>query len=221
MQYLMMITFNQVSKRYPGGFEALSEVNFSLEKAEMAFLTGHSGAGKSTLLKLIAMLEAPSSGQIVVNGVQLNQLKKRDIPGYRSGLGITFQSPYLLNDRSVFYNVALPLQIQGCTPQMIAKRVPAALDMVGLLNKEKMWPSQLSGGEQQRVGIARAVVHKPALLLADEPTGNLDPALSAEVMKLFAQFNQVGVAVLIATHDLALIAGMKHRIVMLKGGRTC
>lgn len=217
----MMITLNQVSKRYPGGFEALSQVDFSVEKSEMAFLTGHSGAGKSTLLKLIAMLEMPSSGQIVVNGVQLNQLKKRDIPGYRSSLGITFQSPYFLNDRTVFDNVALPLQIQGIAPQMIVKRAHAALDMVGLLNKAKLRPSNLSGGEQQRVGIARAVVHKPALLLADEPTGNLDPELSSEVMKLFAQFNQVGVAVLVATHDLALIAGMKHRIVMLKGGRIC
>jgi cell division transport system ATP-binding protein len=217
----MMITFNQVSKRYPGGFEALSEINFSLERGEMAFLTGHSGAGKSTLLKLIAMLELPSSGQIVVNGVRLNQLAKRDVPGFRCTLGITFQSPHLLNDRSVFDNVALPLQIQGVAPQMISKRVHAALDMVGLLNKEKLLPMNLSGGEQQRVGIARAVVHKPALLLADEPTGNLDPSLSADVMKLFAQFNQVGVGVLIATHDLALIASMKHRIVMLKGGRLC
>jgi cell division transport system ATP-binding protein len=217
----MMITFSQVSKRYPGGFEALSEINFSLERGEMAFLTGHSGAGKSTLLKLIAMLELPSAGQIIVNGVRLNQLNKRDIPSFRCTLGITFQSPHLLNDRSVFDNVALPLQIQGVAPQMIAKRVHAALDMVGLLNKEKLLPVNLSGGEQQRVGIARAVVHKPALLLADEPTGNLDPSLSAEVMKLFSQFNQVGVGVLIATHDLALIAGMKHRIVMLKGGRTC
>ena len=221
MRFLMMITFNQVSKRYPGGYEALSQVDFSLEKGEMAFLTGHSGAGKSTLLKLIAMLELPSSGQIIVNGVRLNQLKKRDISTYRSSLGITFQSPYLLNDRTIFDNVALPLQIQGVAPQTIAKRAHAALDMVGLLNKEKMLPIHLSGGEQQRVGIARAVVHKPILLLADEPTGNLDPALSAEVMKLFAQLNQVGVGVLVATHDLALIAGMKHRIVMLKGGRIC
>lgn len=217
----MMITFNQVSKRYPGGFEALNQVNFSLDKGEMAFLTGHSGAGKSTLLKLIAMLELPSSGQIEVNGVCLNKLKKRDIAKYRSNLGITFQSPHLLNDRTVFANVALPLQIQGVAPQMISKRVNAALDMVGLLKKEKMLPIHLSGGEQQRVGIARAVVHKPALLLADEPTGNLDPDLSADVMNLFAQFNQVGVAVLVATHDLALIAGTRHRIVMLKGGRIC
>ena len=217
----MMITFNQVSKRYPGGYEALSGVNFSLEQGEMAFLTGHSGAGKSTLLKLIAMLELPSSGQIIVNGMHLNQIRKRDIPQFRCTLGITFQSPHLLNDRSVFDNVALPLHIQGVAPQMIAKRVHAALDMVGLLSKEKLLPLHLSGGEQQRVGIARAVVHKPALLLADEPTGNLDPALSSEVMKLFAQFNQVGVGVLVATHDLALIAGMKHRIVMLKEGSVC
>jgi cell division transport system ATP-binding protein len=221
MRFLMMILFNQVSKRYPGGFEALSQVDFSLEKGEMAFLTGHSGAGKSTLLKLIAMLEKPTSGQIIVNGVRLNKLKKRDVSYFRSSLGITFQSPHLLNDRSVFDNVALPLQIQGEAQPMITKRVHAALDMVGLLNKEKIKPIHLSGGEQQRVGIARAVVHKPALLLADEPTGNLDPSLSAEVMKLFAQLNQVGVAVLVATHDLALIAGMKHRIVMLKGGHIC
>lgn len=220
-QFLMMIKFDQVTKRYPGGFEALSQVNFSLQKGEMAFLTGHSGAGKSTLLKLIAMLEVPSSGQIVINGVRLNQLKKNDIAAHRSSLGITFQSPNLLNDRTVFDNVALPLQIQGLTPPMITKRVHAALDMVGLLNKEKMLPVHLSGGEQQRVGIARAVVHKPALLLADEPTGNLDPSLSSEIMKLFEQFNQVGVSILIATHDLALIAGLKHRIVMLKGGRMC
>lgn len=217
----MMIKFEQVSKRYPGGFEALSQVNFTLGKGELAFLTGHSGAGKSTLLKLIAKLETPTAGQMIVNGVQLNQLKKRDIAGYRSGLGITFQSPNLLTDRTVFDNVALPLQIRGTSPVMIAKRVHAALDMVGLLNKEKMLPLHLSGGEQQRVGIARAVVHKPALLLADEPTGNLDPGLSSEIMKIFEQFNQVGVSILIATHDLALIAGMKHRIVMLRSGRLC
>ncbi len=217
----MMIEFNQVSQRYPGGYEALGQVDFSLGKGEMVFLTGHSGAGKSTLLKLVAMLQQPSSGQIIVNGVRLNQLKKRDIPEFRSRLGITFQAPQLLNDRTVFDNVALPLHVQGFSPQVIAKRVRAALDRVGLLRQEKMLPIYLSGGEQQRVGIARAVVHKPALLLADEPTGNLDPALSAEVMSLFQQFNQAGVSVLVATHDLALIAGMKHRIVMLKGGRVC
>lgn len=219
--HYLMITFDQVSKRYPGGFEALSQVNFSMQKGEMVFLTGHSGAGKSTLLKLIALLEWPSSGQLTVNGLRLNHLKKRDVATHRSQLGITFQSPYLLNDRTVFDNVALPLQIQGMASPMITKRTHAALDMVGLLSKEKMLPIHLSGGEQQRVGIARAVVHKPALLLADEPTGNLDPKLSAEIMMIFEQFNKVGVSILIATHDLALIAGMKHRIVMLKGGRMC
>jgi cell division transport system ATP-binding protein len=221
VQYLMMITFDQVSKRYPGGFEALSQVNFSLQKGEMAFLTGHSGAGKSTLLKLIALLEWPTSGQLSVNGLKLNHLKKRDVATHRSQLGITFQSPRFLSDRTVFDNVALPLQIQGMAYPMIAKRVHAALDMVGLLSKEKMLPVHLSGGEQQRLGIARAVVHKPALLLADEPTGNLDPKLSSEIMSIFEQFNHVGVSILIATHDLALIARMKHRIMMLKGGRLC
>ncbi|RUR13677.1 cell division ATP-binding protein FtsE [Legionella sp. km772] len=216
-----MITFDQVSKRYPGGFEALSQVNFSLQKGEMAFLTGRSGAGKSTLLKLIALLEWPTSGQLTVNGLRLNQLHKKDVAAHRSRLGITFQSPSLLNDRSVFDNVALPLQIQGLSYPMIAKRVHAALDMVGLLNKEKMLPMHLSGGEQQRIGLARAVVHKPSLLLADEPTGNLDPQLSAEIMTIFEQFNQVGVSILIATHDLALIASKKHRILMLREGRMC
>lgn len=217
----MMIQCNQISKRYPGGFEALSQVDFSLQKGEMAFLTGHSGAGKSTLLKLIALIEWPTSGQLTVNGTRLNQLKKRDVAAHRSQLGITFQSPHLLNDRSVFDNVSLPLHIQGFPYPMIAKRVRAALDMVGLLNKERMSPLHLSAGEQQRVGLARAVVHKPALLLADEPTGNLDPALSAEIMSVFEQFNQAGVSILIATHDLALISGTKHRILMLKGGVLC
>lgn len=217
----MMIIFDQVSKRYPGGFEALSQVNFSLQKGEMVFLTGHSGAGKSTFLKLIALLEWPTSGQLSVNGLRLNQLRKKDVAAHRSQLGIALQSPHLLNDRTVFDNVALPLQIQGLAHPMIAKRVHAALDVVGLLNKEKMYPLHLSAGEQQRVGLARAVVHKPPLLLADEPTGNLDPKLSAEIMAIFEQFNQVGVSVLIATHDLALIARMKHRIVMLQRGKVC
>lgn len=216
-----MITFNQVSKRYPGGYEALGQINLSVGKGEMAFLTGHSGAGKSTLLRLIAMLELPSTGQIVVNGQRLDQLKKRDIARYRSSLGITLQTPQLLNDRSVFDNVALPLQVQGVASKTITKRVHTALDMVGLLAREKMLPNRLSGGEQQRVGIARAIVHKPSILLADEPTGNLDADLSRDVMKLFEQLNQVGVGVLVATHDLALIASMKYRIVVLKGGRVC
>lgn len=217
----MMITFDQVSKRYPGGFEALSQVNFSLDKGEMAFLTGHSGAGKSTLLKLISLQEWPTSGQLTVNGKRLNHLKKSDVPAHRSQLGITFQSPNLLSERTIFDNVALPLLMNSMPYPQIAKRVRAALDIVGLLSKEKMLPAHLSAGEQQRVGLARAVVRKPALLLADEPTGNLDPKLSGEIMDIFEQFNQAGVSVLIATHDLALIASMKHRIVMLKGGRLC
>jgi cell division transport system ATP-binding protein len=216
-----MITFNQVSKRYPGGYEALKQINLSVGKGEMAFLTGNSGSGKTTLLKLIAMLELPSTGQIVIEGQRLDQLKKRDIAKYRSSLGITLQAPHLLTDRSVFENVALPLQVQGVASKTIVKRVHAALDMVGLLTREKMLPNRLSGGEQQRVGIARAIVHKPTILLADEPTANLDADLSMDVMKLFEQLNQAGVGILVATHDLALIASMKYRIVMLKGGRVC
>jgi cell division transport system ATP-binding protein len=216
-----MIIFNQVSKRYSGGYEALSQINFRMESKEMVFLTGHSGAGKSTLLKLLAMLESPSAGEIIVNGQPLNMLKKNQVAHYRSQLGITFQSPHLLNHRSVFDNVALPLIIKGEQDSFIAKRVHAALDMVGLLNKQKMQPVHLSCGEQQRVGIARAVVHKPSLLLADEPTGNLDPELSTEVMSVFSQLNQVGVSIMIATHDLPLIASMKHRMIRLKEGRIC
>ena len=216
-----MIVFNQVTKRYPGGFEALSQINFRVEKNEMVFLTGHSGAGKSTLLKLIAMLESPSSGEIIVHDQPLNMLKKKHIALYRSQLGITFQTPHLLKNQTVFDNVALPLLVKGENRAFIAKRVHAALDMVGLLNRQKMLPVHLSCGEQQRVGIARAVIHKPTILLADEPTGNLDPELSSEIMSVFTQLNQVGVSVLIATHDLPLIASMKNRMIMLKGGRIC
>ena len=216
-----MIIFNQVTKRYQGGFEALTQVNFCMEKNEMVFLTGHSGAGKSTFLKLLAMLEPPSSGEIIVNSQPLNMLKRDQVAHYRSQLGITFQSPHLLNQSSVFDNVALPLVIRGEASSVIAKRVQAALDMVGLLPKQKLLPVHLSCGEQQRVGIARAVVHKPSILLADEPTGNLDPELSSEIMAVFSQLNQAGVGVLIATHDLPLIASMRHRMIMLKGGRIC
>ncbi len=216
-----MIQFKQVSKRYPGEHEALSHVNFSLEQGEMAFLTGRSGAGKSTLLKLAALLERPTSGEVLMHGKSLRIFKKNDVAAYRARFGIIFQSPHLLYDRNVFENVALPLHIEGLSrPQMI-KRVQGALDKVGLLSKEKMLPMHLSGGEQQRVGIARAIVHKPDWLLADEPTGNLDPALSVDIMALFEQFNQTGVGVLIATHELSLIAHMKHRILWLKEGKLC
>ena len=214
-----MIRFDNVSKRYPGGYEALSGLNFHLARGQMAFLTGHSGAGKSTLLKLIALIERANQGQIHIDGVNLARVGRRGIPYLRRKIGITFQSHKLLFDRTVFDNVALPLIISGYSTAEIGRRVRAALDKVGLLGKERAYPITLSGGEQQRVGIARAVVNKPTLLLADEPTGNLDPELSREIMKLFAQFNQVGVSVLIASHDLDLISQLRHPILRLKDGR--
>ncbi len=215
-----MIEFHQVFKRYEGGHEALKGVSFELPAGEMAFLTGHSGAGKSTLLKLIALMERPTRGQVILDGQNISKVKDRHIPYHRRKIGMIFQDHRLLFDRTVFDNVALPLIIAGVSDREIPKRVRAALDKVGLLSKEKQLPIQLSGGEQQRVGIARAVVNKPPLLLADEPTGNLDPELSADIMNLFAEFNQVGVSVLIASHDLALIARMKHPVITLKEGRT-
>ncbi|MEE4192545.1 MAG: cell division ATP-binding protein FtsE [Halieaceae bacterium] len=214
-----MIAFDRVSKRYPEGHEALSEVSFNIDSNEMVFLTGHSGAGKSTLLKLIMLMERPSRGQVVVNGQNLKAVKPARIPQLRRDIGVVFQNHQLLFDRTVFDNVALPLLIAGYSPRDTGRRVRAALDKVGLLAREKSMPITLSGGEQQRVGIARAVVNKPSLLLADEPTGNLDPALSAEIMQLFEQFNQVGVTVLIASHDLALISRLHHRILTLRQGR--
>lgn len=216
-----MLQFKQVSKRYPGGHQALHYVNFDLENGEMAFLTGNSGAGKSTILRLAALLERPSSGEIFLFGKSLRTLKKNDVAAYRARLGIIFQSPHLLHDRNVFENTALPLYIEGLSRAQIVKRVHAALDKVGLLAKVDCLPVYLSGGEQQRLGIARAIVHKPAWLLADEPTGNLDPALSLEIMMLFEQLNQSGVGLLIATHELSMIAQMKHRILWLKEGRLC
>lgn len=213
-----MIQFDNVSMRYDSGHEALKRVSFHIAKNEMAFLTGHSGAGKSTLLKLIMMMERPTNGQVIIDGQNLNQLGRRHIPMHRRRTGVVFQNHQLLFDRSVFDNVALPLMIAGYDHREIARRSRAALDKVGLLSKEKQNPITLSGGEQQRVGIARAVVHKPSILLADEPTGNLDPQLSAEIMYLFEQFNHVGVTVLLASHDLALIANMKHRMITLRDG---
>jgi cell division transport system ATP-binding protein len=215
-----MIRFTNVSKRYPGGFEALGNVNFHLAPGEMAFVTGHSGAGKSTLLKLIAFIERCSTGQVVVNGQNLAKVSRGRIPYHRRQMGIIFQDFRLLFDRTVFDNVALPLAIQGYSDKDLARRVRAALDKVGLLSKEHMYPITLSGGEQQRVGIARAVVTKPALLLADEPTGNLDPDMAREIMEIFSEFNRVGVSVLIATHDIPLIERLPYRIVQLAQGRV-
>lgn len=214
-----MIRFENVSKRYLSGHEALTQVSFHIAKGEMAFLTGHSGAGKSTLLKLIMMMEYATLGQVIIGGKDLKQLPHRAVPFVRRNIGIIFQNPRLLNEYTVFDNVALPLVIAGFRHQEISRRVRAALDKVGLLSKEKLYPQALSGGEQQRIGIARAVVNKPPLLLADEPTGNLDPGLSSEIMHLFETFNQVGVSILVATHDLALIGRMKYRILTLHKGR--
>ncbi len=214
-----MIRFDNITKRYQGGYDALSQVNFRIPDGGMVFLTGHSGAGKSTLLKLIMLMERPTRGQILVGDQNLNTIKRRGIPYYRRQIGLVFQDHQLLFDRTVYDNVALPMVISGAQPRDIGRRVRAALDKVGLLTKEKLYPLALSGGEQQRVGIARAVVNKPALILADEPTGNLDPKLSTEIMRLFEEFNQVGVTVLVATHDLSLIARMKHPILTLRNGR--
>ena len=214
-----MIRFDNVNKRYPNGHEGLSGVSFQIDSGEMCFLTGHSGAGKSTLLRLVALIERSTKGQIIVGRQNLARLRRRRIPYYRRGIGFIFQNHRLLMDRTVFDNVALPLVIAGHRHQEIGRRVRAALDKVGLLDKERLHPLTLSGGEQQRVGIARAVVNKPPLLLADEPTGNLDPDLSEDIMRLFERFNQVGVTVLIASHDLELIRRMNHRILTLKEGR--
>ncbi|MFN3164771.1 MAG: cell division ATP-binding protein FtsE [Pseudohongiellaceae bacterium] len=214
-----MIAFDRVSKRYPGGQPALSNISFTLERGEMAFLTGHSGAGKSTLLKLILAMEPISGGRLTVNGEDLGQLPRRRVPLLRRQIGTVFQDHQLLFDRSVGDNVALPLKVSGAAPEEIRRRVRAALDKVGLLSRERSNPASLSGGEQQRVGIARAVVNRPRIILADEPTGNLDPQLSADIMRVFQQFQQVGVSLLIASHDTALIGGLGKRILTLDSGR--
>ena len=214
-----MIDFEHVAKRYGGRFEALAHLNFRVDRGEMVFLTGHSGAGKSSLLRLIMRLEKPSRGRVVVAGHDLAKLHASMVPFYRRQIGVVFQDHQLLFDRSIFHNVALPLEIQGMEPRDTARRTRAALDKVGLLHREKALPIELSGGEQQRVGIARAVVNKPALLLADEPTGNLDPQLSADIMALFEDFNRIGTTVMVASHDLALIARLRHRILRLHEGR--
>jgi cell division transport system ATP-binding protein len=215
-----MIRFDQVHKRYASGREALAGVSFSIGEGEMTFLTGHSGAGKSSILKLIALIERPSRGQVFVGNRNTAAIGTRGIPDYRRQLGVVFQDQKLLPDRPVSDNVALPLVIAGIPRRETDKRVRAALDQVGLLGKEKSRPLELSTGEQQRVGIARAVVGKPKLLIADEPTGNLDPDLALEIMQLFKRFNDVGVTVVIATHDLHLIEQFGARRICLAEGKV-
>lgn len=213
-----MIRTEDVSKRYPGGHDALKGLSLHIEKGEMVFVTGHSGAGKSTLLRLIALIDRPTSGQVIVDGQNTRRVTRRKIPAYRRQIGMVFQDHKLLYDRPVFDNVALPLVIAGVGHRDAARRVRAALDQVSLLNKESQLPETLSSGEQQRVGIARAIVSKPKLLIADEPTGNLDPDLSLEVMRIFRRFNEVGVTLLIASHDIALIDQLGCRRIPLAKG---
>jgi cell division transport system ATP-binding protein len=215
-----MIQFDQVHKRYPNGREALAGVSFKIDDGELAFLTGHSGAGKSSILKLIALIERPTRGQVVINNQNTSRIKPRGIPQFRRQIGVVFQDHKLLHDRPVSDNVALPLIIAGVPRREIDKRVRASLDQVGLLGKEKSRPLELSTGEQQRVGIARSIVAKPALLIADEPTGNLDPQLAVEIMNLFKRFNEVGVTVVIATHDVHLIERFAARRIVLHDGRV-
>lgn len=214
-----MIRFQDVTKRYPGTGAALSAVNLHIKPGEMVFLTGRSGAGKSTLLKLISHIELPSSGQVFVQGRNLNRLRRRQVPALRRRIGIVFQDHRLLTDRPVFDNVALPLVVAGLAREEIGRRVRAALDKVGLRGKTEMPPQALSTGEQQRVGIARAVVNTPPLLIADEPTGNLDPELSRDIMHLFRSFNRIGVTVLVASHDLELVRELGERILVLDAGQ--
>ena len=215
-----MIRFDQVFKRYPNGREALAGVSFHIESGALTFLTGHSGAGKSSILKLIALIERPTRGQVIVNSQNTSGVKPRGIAHFRRQIGVVFQDHKLLHDRPVADNVALPLVIAGVARREIDKRVRAALDQVGLLGREKSLPLELSTGEQQRVGIARAVVAKPMLLIADEPTGNLDPELALEVMKLFKRFSEVGVTVVIASHDVHLIDQVGARRIVLSAGRV-
>lgn len=214
-----MIRLETVTKRYAGGQEALSGLSLSVARGEMVFVTGHSGAGKSTLLRLIALIERPTTGQVIVDGQNTGRVRRRQIPKYRRQIGMVFQDHKLLYDRPVADNVALPLVIAGVGHRETQRKVRAALDQVGLLHKEKQTPETLSAGEQQRVGIARAIVTRPKLLIADEPTGNLDPDLSLEVMRIFRRFNEVGVTLLIASHDIALIDKLGCRRIALENGR--
>ena len=214
-----MVSFSAVAKRYPGGQEALKDVSFALEAGELAFITGRSGAGKSTLLKLIPAIERPSAGSVLVNGQNVGALKRPALPYLRRNIGLVFQDQKLLYDRSVYDNVMLPLAFSGHAPKEAARRARAALDKVGLLGRERSNPIQLSGGEQQRLAIARAVVNRPALLIADEPTANLDADSAARILDIFVAFNQVGATVLIATHDQALVARYGRKVLHLAAGR--
>jgi cell division transport system ATP-binding protein len=213
-----MIVFDKVAKRYPNGREALAGVSLRVNPGEMVFLTGKSGAGKSSVLKLIALLERPTRGTVLVNGRNTSTMRSSQIPAFRRNIGVVFQDHKLLADRPVYDNVALPLIVSDTPMREIDKRVRAALDKVGLLGKERMSPLELSVGEQQRVGIARAVVSKPPLLIADEPTGNLDPDLAREVMRLFKQFQEVGVTVVVATHDVEIVRELGHREITIENG---
>ena len=213
-----MIHFENVSKRFPGGHYGVSNISLNIESGALAFITGHSGAGKSTPLRLIALMERPTRGQLLIDGRNIGRLPEKEIPAHRRNIGLIFQDHRLLNDHSVFDNVALPLHVRGYPVREVGKRVRASLDKVGLLKKEKLLPITLSGGEQQRVGIARAIVSRPPILLADEPTGNLDPQLSREIMELFLAFNQVGVTTLIASHDLDLINRLDRPVINLHQG---
>ena len=214
-----MIQFEQVGKRYSNGHVGLHELSFRARRGEFLFVTGHSGAGKSTLLRLLLALERPTSGKLLLAGQDIGSIRSSEIPFLRRQIGVVFQNHHLLFDRSVFENVALPLQILGLPREEIRQRVETALERVSLQEMGELLPADLSSGQQQRVGIARAVVHQPALLLADEPTGNLDPRLAAEIMGVFEDINRLGTTVLIASHDLALIARMRHRLLTLQRGR--
>ena len=214
-----MVSFSAVAKRYPGGEEALRQVTFTVEPGELVFITGRSGAGKSTLLKLIPAIERPSSGSVIVNGQNIGAIKHPAIPYLRRNIGLVFQDQKLLYDRTVYDNVMLPLAFSAHAPREAARRARAALDKVGLLAREKSNPVQLSGGEQQRLAIARAVVNRPSMLLADEPTANLDAESARRIIDIFVEFNQVGVTVLIATHDQALVSQYGKRLLRLEAGR--
>jgi len=215
----MLISFSHVSKRYPGGYEALRDVSFGIEAGEMAFITGHSGAGKSTLLKLLPGIERATSGTLLINGQNVGALRPGALPYLRRSLGLVFQDQKLLHDRTVFENVMFPLSVTGQPPREAARRARAALAKVGLLDRERAHPITLSGGEQQRLCVARAVVNRPAILIADEPTANLDPESAQEILEIFRAFNQVGVTVLVATHDQALVARYATRVLALDHGR--